>query len=57
MLAEGDAVLRFVGKRGRHKGGRGKKDRRKRGRAVRTGTVKMIKAAGIRQPHHKGYLV
>jgi len=54
VLTEGDAVLK--NKKGVHRGGRGKKDRRKKGRAVRA-IIPLIREAGIRQPHRKGYLV
>lgn len=43
-----------VAKRGKHKGGRGKKDKRKKGRAVRTGVVKKLKAAGIKSAWRSG---
>lgn len=63
MNTEGD-VIRTAAKRGKHKGGKGKKDKRRSGRArslvskrpkskmgVRANTVRRIKLAVIRKVH------
>lgn len=55
MLTEGDAVLK--NKKGVAKGGRGKKDKRKKG-ATRQGLIRALHEAGIKVDHtRKGHFV
>lgn len=69
MNTQGD-IIRIAAKRGKHKGGRGKKDKRKGSRSgliarpnkrtagVRSGVVVSLKRAGVRRVHRvvgRGY--
>lgn len=57
MILEGDHVLQGLvtptNKRGVSKGGRGKKDKRKKGRALRP-IVPLFKHAGIKPSEYQG---